>query len=41
MIEIGASRPVIRETFNLMRDLGMIHEVKENQFKVLKCEADV
>ncbi len=41
MIEIGASDKTIRECMNLMINLGMIHEVKENYYKVDSCSADI
>ena len=41
MIDIGASRTLIRETMQMMIDLGMIHEIKENHYKVIRCEANI
>jgi len=41
MIDIGASEQTIRETMKLMLSLGMIQEVKENQYKIISNEADI
>lgn len=41
MIDIGASNTTIRECMKLMIELGMIHEVKANEYKIDKCKADI
>jgi len=40
-IDIGTSDKVVIETIRLMIDLGLIKEVSNLKFKILKCEADV
>ncbi len=39
MIDIGSSSNVIRETINLMLELGLIKEISDRVYKVLRSEA--
>lgn len=41
MVYIGSDRRTIRESMNTMITLGLIQEVKENHYKILRCEADI
>ncbi len=39
MIDIGSSSNVIRETINLMLELGLIKEISDRVYKVSRSEA--
>jgi len=41
MIDIGSSSNVIRETINLMLELGLIKEISDRVYKVLRSEAQL
>lgn len=41
MIEIGTSDALLRDTVRDMIKLGLIHEVKENHYKVISNVADI
>jgi len=41
MIEVGSDERTIRDYMRIMISLGMIHEVKQNYYKIISNEADV
>ncbi len=41
MIDIGSSELVIRETINLMLEFGLIQEVSDRVYKIIRSEAEV
>lgn len=41
MIDIGSSRNLIREAFQMMIDLGMIYEVKQDYYKITSCKGNI